>query len=223
MNWKILAWQKSRRNLLGRSAFHYTMHEGHRKPLHLFLSPISDLCRVRLLRSQNQSSAILWLFPQVLLSIGAERQRIWLRLLYSKQNRKSSAAHGGLSLCHAAIQTGLFFFLNRYTRCALHHMLFCVTANTFMWFSVAVTATSEMTTTDREDRGYIYLKFTSTCSPLSKKKKNTFEFIVHFSMFACCRFVLVYVVCACCMNCSLDFSWFITIFKWLGYVVKGSR
>lgn len=173
MNWKILAWQKSRRNLLGRSAFHYTMHEGHRKPLHLFLSPISDLCRVRLLRSQNQSSAILWLFPQVLLSIGAERQRIWLRLLYSKQNRKSSAAHGGLSLCHAAIQTGLFFFLNRYTRCALHHMLFCVTANTFMWFSVAVTATSEMTTTDREDRGYIYLKFTSTCSPLSKKKKKT--------------------------------------------------
>lgn len=38
-------------------------------------------------------------------------------------------------------------------------------------------------------------------------------------MFACCRFLLVYVESACCMNCSLDFSLFIPIFRWFGYVV----
>lgn len=168
MNWKILAWRKSGRNLLGGQYF--VLHYAWKTQKASLSLPQSNLRSLQgEVRSQNQSGAVLWLFPQVLLSIGAERQRIWLRLLYSKQNRKSSAAHGGLSLCYAAIQNGTVFFLNSYTRCALHHMLFCVTANKCTWFSVAVTAVSEMTTTDREDWSYIYLKFASTCSSLSKK------------------------------------------------------
>lgn len=61
----------------------------------------ASLLQGEIVRVQKQTSLIWWHSLWYLSAVRAVWFEIWVKLLYSKQNRKSSAPHGGLSLYDA--------------------------------------------------------------------------------------------------------------------------